>query len=233
MEKFILRQKWLGFFAILFVSLGFALHWSGQISSAYVESEPIIVQEAEYFLPVRFIGGEIVSPHNTLIERTYGPENDQYKIVLNTEVEDLNIANLTSGIYVTRNKIYSYDAKKGETKIQSLAKIPDTEITKNNLQEFMGKFGVYLRPTLSLIFTVSLMLYFGLVSLVYTILMHWLFKKLYNADFTLTLRVNILACVALFVLSSVIDLNLGFIITIILLGACNYLANILLNEGKI
>lgn len=232
MEKFILKQKWLGLLVVIFVSLGLALHLSGQVSTAYIEAEPIIKQEAGYFLPIRFFGGEIVSPQNVLIERTYGTPTNPYKVVLNTEVEDLNIAELTSGIYVTRNKIYSYDAEKGEIKIQSLAKIPDSEITQADLQTFMAKFGTYLKPALSLIIAVSLMIYFGIVSLFYSLLLHWPFKKLYNADFALTLRVNTLACVALFTLSTILDLNLGIIVTLLLLSACNYLANILLNEDK-
>ena len=228
MEKFILKQKWLGFLVVLFVSLGFALHWAGQVSSAYAEAEPVIAQETGYFLPIKFAGGKIVAPQDTLIERTYGTATNPYKVVLNTKVEDLNIADLTSGVYITRNKVYSYDASKGETKIQSLEKMPDAEITHQDAIDFMAKFGVYLKPVLGLIIAVSLMLYFGIVSLFYAVLLHWLFKKLYNADFALTLRVNVLALVVLFILSSVSSLKFGFIVTLLLLGACN----ILLNEGK-
>lgn len=232
MEKFILRQKWLGLLIVAFISLGLALHLSGQVSTAYIEAEPIIKQEAGYFLPIRFFGGEIVSPKDALIERTYGTSSSPYKIVLNTEVEDLDISNLTSGIYITRNKIYSYNAKKGEAKIQSLAKIPDGEITKSDLTTLMNKLGKYLKPLLSLVIAFSLMIYFGIVSLFYSLLLHWLFKKLYNADFALTLRVNTLACVALFTIDALFDMSFGFIVTLLLLGACNYLANILLNEKK-
>lgn len=232
MKKFILRGKWLGFFVVLFVSLGVGLDFAGKISELYIQAEPLVAQEADYFLPIRFSGGEIVSPENVNIERTYGTATEPYKVVLNTKVEDLNISDLSTGIYITRNKIYSYNSQKGETKIQSLAKIPDGEITKADLQEYSAKFGAYLKPILTIIITVALMIYFGLISLFYTLIMHWLFKKLYNADFALTLRVNVLMCVALFALGSLVGTDFGFIITLLLLGACNYIANILLNERE-
>lgn len=232
MEKFILRQKWLGLLAIIFVSLFFALDWSGQVSKAYIEAEPIISQEAGYFLPIRFFNGEIVSPQNTLIERTYGSAPNSYKVVLNTEVEDLNISELTSGIYLTRNKVYSYDAKKGEVKIQSLAKVPDMEISKSDVDDLMLQFGIYLKPLLGLIFFAVLAIYMGIAILIYTLIMHWLFKKVYNADFALTLRVNTLTYVAMFIISVLLDTNFGIIITILIMLAFNYLANILLTEAE-
>ena len=110
MEKIILRQKWLGFAAVILISLILAVYTSNSLNTAYEAAEPTISQEIGYFLPVTIKNGEIVSPRNALIERSYGPAQNQYKVVLNTEVEDLNISDLSSGIYVTRNKFYSYDS---------------------------------------------------------------------------------------------------------------------------
>ena len=127
---------------------------------------------------------------------------------------------------------YSYDAKKGEVKIQSLAKMPDTELTQADVKEFMTKLGKYLNPASMLIIFAFLALYIGSTVLVYTILMHWLFKKAYNADFALTLRVNTLSYLTLFCISMLTNINFGIIVTILILLACNYLANILLDNKK-
>jgi TonB-linked SusC/RagA family outer membrane protein len=72
----------------------------------------------------------------------------------------------------------------------------------------------------------------GLMALFGTVIMHWLFKKLYNADFALTLRVNVLAFVALFVISVFLNVYFGLIVTLLIMIACNYLANIMLENKK-
>ncbi len=238
MENFILRQKWIGFMAAIIISLFVAVTTSNSLKEAYTTFAPTIAQEIDNFLPITIKNGEIVAPKDALIERSFGStygnagQGGQYKIVLNTQVSDLNIANLSSGIYVTRNKVYSYDAKKGEVKIQSLAQMPDAEITRDDVKEFVLSIEKYLKPTLVLVFFVLISLYIGSAVFVYTILMHWLFKKSYNADFALTLRVNTLSYLTLFCISALTGINFGIIVTILILLACNYLANILLDNKK-
>ena len=222
MEKIILRQKWLGFMAVILISLILAVYTSNSLNTAYEAVEPTISQEIGYFLPVTIKNGEIVSPRNALIERSYGPAQNQYKVVLNTEVEDLNISDLSSGIYVTRNK--------GEVKIQSLAKMPDMELTTTKVKDFLSMFGEYLKPVTMFIIFVFLAIYIGLAVLAYSIVMHWLFKRLYNADFALTLRVNTLTYLVLLCISTVLGMNVGIIVTLLVMLAGNYLANILLTS---
>lgn len=230
MEKIILRQKWLGFAAVILISLILAVYTSNSLNTAYEAAEPTVSQEIGYFLPVTIKNGEIVSPRNALIERSYGPAQNQYKVVLNTEIEDLNISDLSSGIYVTRNKFYSYDSNKGEVKIQSLAKVPDVELTTTKVKDFLSMFGEYLKPVTMFIIFVSLAIYIGLAVLAYSVIMHWLFKRLYNADFALTLRVNTLTYLALLCISTVLGMNVGIIVTLLVMLAGNYLANILLEN---
>ena len=230
MEKIILRQKWLGVMAVILVSLFIAIHTANSLNKAYVAIEPTISNEIGYFLPITIKNGEIVSPRNALIERKYGSAQNQYKVVLNTEVNDLNISNLSTGIYVTRNKFYSYDSSKGEVKIQSLAKIPDMELTTTKVKDFLSMFGGYLKPVTIFIIFVCLAIYVGIVALIYSLIMHWLFKRLYKADFALTLRVNTLAYLALLCVTTIIGTDFGIIITLLVMLACNYLANILLEK---
>ena len=230
MEKFILRQKWLGFCAVILVSLIAAVYTASSVSKAYQSVEPYIYKEMGYFLPITFKNGEIVSPRNTVIERSYGPQNNAYKVVLNTRVDDLNIADLKSGIYVTRNKFYSYDAGKGEVKIQSLKQMPDMELTASEVKAFLTQMGGYLKPFLALFMFALLAIYIGVAVLVYTIILHCIFKKAYGADFALTLRVNTLAYLVLLCISLLADINFGIIVTFLVMMACNYLANILLEK---
>jgi hypothetical protein len=232
MENFLLRQKWVGFLTVITVSVLFAFYMAGKASDAYLDIEPSIAREAGYFLPITFEKGQIVSPRNTIIERTYGTPQNPYKVVLDTEVDDLNVAELSTGIYFTRNKVYSYDATKGETKIQSMEKFPDAKLTRQDLTDFMEKIGKYLNPTLFFVIFTFVAVYIGLMALFGTVIMHWLFKKLYNADFALTLRVNVLAFVALFVISAFLNVYFGLIVTLLIMIACNYLANIMLENKK-
>lgn len=232
MEKMLLRQKWLGVIVVFVVSLLFSVYSAGRITDAYVQIEPQISKEMNYFLPVTFAGGQIVSPQDAIIERTYGTPENPYTVMLNTKVDELNISDLSGGLYFTRSKVYSYDSSKGEIKIQSLDKVPDVTITAQDVGGFLEQFGGYLKPTLSLIFTVVFASFIGIATLFYTIITHWLFKRLYHADFALTLRVNTLAYSAMFALSFLVDINFGFIVTLLLILACNYLANIILEEKQ-
>ena len=226
MEKFILRQKWLGFCAVIFVSLLMALYLAKSATNAFETASPYIAKEVEYFLPITIENGEIISPKNTVIERNY----EGYKVVLNTEVEDLNISDLQTGIYVTKNKFYSYDAKKGEVKIQSLQKVPNTVLTPADFKTLLNKNDDYIKPVLLFVFFFLISFFIGISSLFYAIILHWLFKRLYGADFALTLRVSTLAYLALFCVSTVLDISTGFIVTLLVMMACNYLANILLEK---
>lgn len=232
MKEFLLKKKWIGLWAIILVAVLFASYWAGVVSNAYKEAEPVILSEAGYFLPVSVKNGQIVFPKNTIIERTYGMGKNPYKVVLNTEVDDLNVSDLTTGVYFTRNKIYSYDAAKGETKIQSMEKIPDVDISRQDMNDFVETIGKYLNLGLFLIIFAFLSVYMSLIALFGSIVMQWLFKKLYGADFALTLRVNILTSVALFLLSVFLDVYFGLIITFLIMIACNYLANIWLANNK-
>jgi len=230
MKDFLLKKKWIGLFSIIIVSLLFAFNRANVVSDAYNDAEPVIANEAGHFFPVGFEGGQIVYPKNTVIERTYGLSENPYKVVLNTEVDDLNISELSSGIYFTRNKIYYVDLAKGETKIQSMEKFPDVEITRDDLNEFLEDIGEYLKPALFLIVFVFISFYIAMIALFGTIAMNWFFKKTYNADFALTLRVNILVSVALFLLGVYLEFSLGLISTLLIMAAGNYLANILLEN---
>ena len=91
-------------------------------------------------------------------------------------------------------------------------------------------FGEYLKPVTMFIIFVSLAIYIGLAVLAYSVIMHWLFKRLYNADFALTLRVNTLTYLALLCISTVLGMNVGIIVTLLVMLAGNYLANILLEN---
>ncbi len=232
MEKFLLRQKWIGFMAVVLFSLFVAVRTSSLLNEAYITFAPTVSQEVDHFLPVTFKNGEIVFPRDALIERSIGTGNQQFKIVLDTRVKDLNISNLTTGIYVTRDKFYSYDARKGEVKIQSLEKMPDMELTSADVKTFLTQFGSYVKPVSMFAVLVSFLIYIGIVVLIYTVIMHWLFKRLYGADFALTLRTNTLAYLILFGISLSSGITFGIIVTILIMLASNYLANILLGNKK-
>ena len=45
MEKIILRQKWLGFMAVILISLVLAVYTSSSLNKAYEAVEPTISQE--------------------------------------------------------------------------------------------------------------------------------------------------------------------------------------------
>ena len=226
MKEFLLNKKWVGLLSVLIISVLFAVYQTNMVAKVYNEAEPVIAGEAGHFLPVAFQKGEIVFPQNTVIERTYGSAQNPYKIVLNTEVENLDISNLATGVYFTRNKIYYADTSKGETKIQSLEKFPDMEITRKDFNDMLEHVGNWLQPVLFLTVFVFAALYMSLIALFGTMIMHWFFKKTYNTAFALTLRVNLLTAAVLFLIGIVVDVNFGFFVTLLIMGACNYLVNI-------
>lgn len=228
MEQIILRQKWLGFMAAVLLSLFLAVRTASQLSDVYVAIEPSIGHEAEYFLPITIENGKIVSPRDAFIERVYG----KYRLVLNTKVDDLDVSNLSSGIYVTRNKLYSYDDTKGEVKIQSLEKIPNASLTIGDVKEFLSKVGGYIKPVTIISVFFGLLIWIGIAVSLYTLVTHWLFKRLYKADYALTLRVNTLIYLVLSLFEFVAGAHLGIIVTLLIMLAGNYVANLLLKTEE-
>ena len=210
MKNFLLQNKWLGFVALLI----YALIASAVVSKSGIELvkqyTPVVVQEAEQFLPITLQDGEIVAPQNTIISQTYGDDENEMKfsVVLDTSRDEFEATSLNKpGLYVSKKFIYGVNGQK--TEIRSLKEFPDGTLDKETLDAgadlFVKNVQKYMFPLYALVTLIIAMI----AVLIYTLVMHWLLAIMFKVNFGQTLRVNTLV----YAVISIIEVLSGMYVT--------------------
>ncbi len=224
MKDFLLKKKWVGFFAILIYSLIVSAYVSGTTKEAIVRYGPTVAAEIEYFLPITIENGEIVEPKDTIISKTYGEGWQSANVVLDTRVDQFEPSSLQGqGFYVSRQ--YIYTVTNNEIKIKSLKDMPNATIDKEVLDSVLTYLeknaSRYIFPFLFFSFLIGALI--GI--LLYTVVMHWLMAIVFKVNFGHTLRINTLSYVVLSLLILFTTLNLGILMTFVLMLGINFAVN--------
>ena len=226
MKDFILKNKWLGFVALLVYALISASVVSKYGNAIVKQYMPVVVQEAEQFLPITLQNGKIVAPENTIISQSYGDENQTINVVLNTRVDEIPSTDLSqNGLYVSKKFIYAVSPQK--TEIRSLKELPDGTLDAATLnagaEAFVKSTQKYLFP----VYAVVALLLSMLAVLIYTVIMHWLMAILYKVRFGYTLRVNTI----IYALVSIAEILGSFNFGILLMLGTMLVGNMVLNTA--
>lgn len=228
MKEFLLKNKWLGFVALLVYALVAASVVSKYGNALVKQYTPVVTQEAAQFLPVTFQNGEIVAPQNTIISQSYGfsdnNEADKINVVLNTNVDEFEATQLNeNGIYFSKKYMYVVSPRK--TEIQSYKDVPDgtfdEETLKAGAEGFVSATQKYLFP----VYTVVCLVLAMIAVLIYTVLMHWLMAILFKVQFGNTLRVNTLTYAIIGIVEVLGGLSVGFLLMFGVLLVINVLVN--------
>ena len=227
MKDFILKSKWLGFVALLAYALISASMVSKYGNAIVKQYTPVVVHEAEQFLPITLQNGEIIAPKNTIISQSYGDENQTINVVLNTRVDEIPVTDLSdTGLYVSKKFVYAVSPQK--TEIRSLKELPDgtldVEVLNAGAEAFVKSTQKYLFP----LYAVVALLLSMLAVLIYTVLMHWLMAILYQVKFGYTLRVNTI----IYVVISIAEIFGSFNFGILLMFGIMLVANMILNTAN-
>lgn len=212
MKNFLLNNKWVGFVSLLV----YALIASAVVSKYGVEIvkqyTPMVVQEAEQFLPITLQEGEIIEPQNKIINQTYGDEKNgvKFNVVLDTTRDEFEATSLTEqGIYVSKKYMYGVSGQK--TEIRSLSDFPNGTLDKEKLDAgadlFVKNTQKYMFPIYAIIALVSAMI----AVLIYTVLMHWLMAIMFKVKFGFTLRINTLVYAIISIIAVLSGMYVGWL----------------------
>lgn len=224
MKEFLLNKKYLGLFSVLIYVLIVSVYATNITKEMLHAATPFIAEEADYFLPIAFEGGRVVTPENKVISRSYGANNRVFNVVLDTRFDEMPNTMLEhEGIYLSRKYLYAVSDKK--TEIRKMDDIPDIYIDAENFSAglklmeekadkylFFGVLGVML-------------IFVSVAILLYSLVIHLLMTLLYNTEFTKTLRITTLAYVAISVLELILPFSIGIITMFLILALINVAVN--------
>ena len=195
MKELILKNKWLGFVALLLYALISATIVTKYTKSIVQQYTPMVVQEVNDFLPITLENGEITAPVNTVISKNYGDENSKINVVLDTTKNEFNATELNEyGLYISKKFVYGVGAKK--TEIQSLKNFPNGTLNEEVLNASADAFLQSVKKYLFPMFVAVSLIISALAVLIYTILTHWLMAIVFKVRFAHTLRLNTLTYAA-------------------------------------
>ncbi len=218
--EFLLTKKWIGALVFVIFCAGYSLYMSTAVNKVVTDFMPVVKASAVDFLPITIEDGMIVKPENTLIEKTYGDEGEQLKVVLDTRTEEFEPANLTeSGIYISRSAVYSVNSAKNEMRINSLRDVPNMVIDEDVLNTVISTAEQYIYPTVFGIL-VSFFMIWGLIVMgIYSLVLHWIMSAAYKAPYRQTLRLTVYSYVVFSFIGMFVKISspfmLGFVFALI------------------
>ncbi len=185
--KNLLEKYWIGFVCLAFVALLSGIIYGMTLTKAYQTYAPQFIQETKHFLPIVIQNGEIISPKNTVIKKSYTfkDSNESLDVVLDTQVNEFQSSLAPNGgIYITKKCIYSIN--KSEIRAQCFNDIIDKlvidEVFLTEISALISKYlwvGVFLiLPIILLVsFYIALLFYSLIIKLVLSIWTKCLFKQ--------------------------------------------------------
>lgn len=220
-----LKKKGIGLIFALLVAAIIAALSARAVKDVYHAIQPVVLQQAEGFLPIIIENGKIVEPKDGLVEKTFTADGDSYRVVLNTQVDEFDVSMLDNGIYVSRSNVYSINKNKGEIRIQSLENMPNMAITVASLKQFFASANVYIFPLCFIILFVVFLVVWYLTVALYTLIMFWIFDKLFHCSFGQTFRINLLTYLVLQIAEYLLNSSVKIVMVAVLMLIVNYCAN--------
>ena len=231
MKNFLLEKKFIGVLAVLIFVISASAYISGFITQTVRTYSPTVAQEMKYFLSITIQNGEIVSPKNTVLKRSYGTVGDQFNVVLDTRVDEFKGSELQNqGVYISRK--YIYGVQKLKTEIRSLSEFGDAVINDELLDAGVN----YLNENIDKISFCALFVVITIVSIVVillaTLLLHWLMAMLFKVPFSRTLRLNTLTFVVIYSLKLFSPLHFSMMLMFLIMVAVNLAVNTTLKDQE-
>lgn len=222
MKEFLAKNKWMGFVAVLAYALITAIYAAQIIVPTVKEYLPVVAQEADQFLPITIENGEITSPVDTVISKTYGSGANEAIVVLDTRVDEFETSALEKpGLYISKKYMYGVTPQKTEIRsfesMQVSHMVIDSEGIKTVTDYITKNIGKYL---FGVVFIV-LLLFSCVAILLYTILMHWIVAIWFKQPFSQTLFINSLTYVLISVLGIFTTFDLSTIVRFVAFIAVN------------
>lgn len=233
--KSFFKKAWIGPLVLLCYALAISLFITRQITPKIKEEAfPVIIQEANNFLPITIQNGEVIYPENKLIHKSYSEGDETFHVVLDTRTEKLDINTLPqNGIYMSKKCIYVVSSD--ESKVRCLEpKLFDKPLVIDEVmfKNLINKIGKYMGTFLTCFLMVFSFIGFYLIILFYTIVMHWINTLFFKTNFGQTLFVNTLAYILMNVLEFFTPINISFWLKIITFTAINLIICKAVNDPK-
>ncbi len=231
--EFLLQKKWLGALLFILFCLGYSLYASIEVNKVVTDFMPAVKTSAADFLPITIEDGMIAKPENTLIEKSYGDDDDKINIVLDTRTEEFEPSTLTeSGIYVSRSAVYSVNTNKNEVRINSLHDVPNMVIDEDVLNTVISVAESYVKPV---VFggVLAVCLGWGLIVLgIYSLVLHWIMSAIYKAPYRQTLRLTVYAYVVFNLVAMTTAFSGTFLGGFLFAAVVNFAANMILKREE-
>lgn len=231
MKDILLYKKWIGALALAVCTIITAAFFANAGADFIKQSSPIAEREINAFLPITIAGGEITAPQNTIISKTYGSGNETFNVILDTRTDEIDNSVLKNkGLYISRSYIYAVSGNK--TEIRDLKNIPDMLIDAQTVHDFFevlqDRAGGYI---FCLLFAVLFAWTAAAIGL-YSVVIHFALKSMFNGGFALTLRISTFAYIALYLLRIFAGLNIGVVATFVIILGVNFGVNKWLQSKK-
>ncbi len=224
MKNWLLEKRYVGLGLAVIFSLIVA--WVSTTKTAlFLQTvTPYVADEVKDFMPVTFENGMIVEPKDAIITKEYAYDDKTIKVVLNTEVDELNSDEIKdSGIYFSRKFMYAVSPQK--TEIRDFSDIPnisiDQEMIDSGTKWLESKANGYLFVCAFII----LLIYIGIAVLIYAAISQLFIGKLVSTNFRRTLRISTLGYLALFMIQLLTGQNINILIAMVLIVLLNYFIN--------
>lgn len=223
--KKLLGKNWVGVVCVILVALLSGIITGTTLTKAYQTYSPQFIQEVKQILPITIKDGEIISPKDTIIKKTYTFEDSKIPldVVLDTRVDEFRSSFAPNGgIYITKKCLYAVN--KNEVKANCFNDIIDElVIDEAFLTEKSALIEKYLGVGVAVILSVLLVIFYYIALLIYSLIIKLVLSIWIKCSFRQILLVNSLLYSVFELLSLSGALKSGFLIRLIIFTLANIL----------
>lgn len=199
--NYIAAGQGLGIRFLLIFSAIVALVYAVYVRTAGTEFIPYAQDIADQMLPIKVENGIVVEPANTIKKAQLRVDENmsplELPLVINTTVDTLDTANLTSGVYLTRTTFYTVN--KNEVKLYKLEN--DFKLPQADYRDTFKSVLFWTAVTVFIFGCLILFVTYFILSIFYATCSYILSAILSRKyDFDLRMRLSVLSLISAYVL---------------------------------
>lgn len=199
--NYIAAGQGLGIRFLLIFSAIVALVYAVYVRTAGTEFIPYAQDIADQMLPIKVENGIVVEPANTVKKAQLRVDENmsplELPLIINTTVDTLDTANLTSGVYLTRTTFYTVN--KNEVKLYKLEN--DFELPRADYRDTFKSVLFWTAVTVFIFGGLILFVTYFILSIFYATCSYILSAILSRKyDFDLRMRLSVLSLISAYVL---------------------------------
>ena len=231
--NFLLTKKWIGAAVFILSCLLYSAYCMVAVNDAVMQYMPTVKVNISDFLPITIENGMITKPENAIIERTYGSDDDKFKVVLDTRTEEFEPSLLqVTGLYISRSALYTVNSNKNEVRINSLRDVPNMVIDDEIMNAVVTAVEGYIKPVI-FGFVMFWVIVAGLVTMgLYSLVLHWIMSAIYKAPYRQTLRLTVYSYIVLSLLGNLFTIPHLFILGFIVAAIVNFAVNMVQKQKE-